>query len=664
MSTKLFKVLFLSLFLVVSNSCKKNTVTPDETETPAKATISADASDVKIMQAVLLTVANKKVEAEYYDAKLGTDSVKLVKVADDKLMFLVPEDMQAGSYSLFTPLAENILVFHVTQTQAIDHPDTYINDFVAEMNTLHAEILQQVDSLSKDTLINKSQMLNILKADQDSMNAAVSKFKSATAEEKKFAAMFIEANRAALDEIGKTLEDLRVPKKGQPVNGSHMKKGDCDDLEHFYKMRCLLRQFTFAIVKMSAPAILGGFTGSAVAFYYTGGTGTQGGAQAGAILGTLLFKSYVKKQLTIGVNKALEFGAVPFQMIEEKLADFSARQKSVMEFEDEKEKKVKFTLTMRNIDERVDATSKHDFIVDFIKAFKNLQKTWIDFYPDATTIVTLPGTKKQQIEPKKMEYMSVNVLNNPKVTGSLSGSPTDLKVTFKTDELTDQEFTFEINYSDGVYTNKATQEAVLKGKTFKLIDAKFQTIYILALFKYDVAETFYLSEDEKTPAQNIDYSKISIRNQVNSKVQITLTKNTSSFSIKMKHEETDDQFVFFDVYYGETKIQEVSAKAIKNDPCAGLTVTTSRSGKTITATATGGSGPYSYKLLNYFYTSPSFVSSNQIDLVYDGSYAVIVKDINGCMDTSDWACVDDVTITSMKTLQYDGTSTGRGLLEV
>lgn len=87
--------------------------------------------------------------------------------------------------------------------------------------------------------------------------------------------------------------------------------------------------------------------------------------------------------------------------------------------------------------------------------------------------------------------------------------------------------------------------------------------------------------------------------------------------------------------------------------CSSLNVSAIREGKTITATAAGGTAPYQY----YFYNNhagQSFSQNNTFDLVYNGEYGVIVKDANGCSDTAVY-CVDDVTNISLNLSPQDNT---------
>ncbi len=87
----------------------------------------------------------------------------------------------------------------------------------------------------------------------------------------------------------------------------------------------------------------------------------------------------------------------------------------------------------------------------------------------------------------------------------------------------------------------------------------------------------------------------------------------------------------------------VEFTAINNSLCNGtLEVSESRSGKTITASATGGTPPYQFKFVNG--PGQAFSSDATFDLISNGNYSVIVKDVNGCTDTV-VNCINDVAVS-------------------
>lgn len=71
-----------------------------------------------------------------------------------------------------------------------------------------------------------------------------------------------------------------------------------------------------------------------------------------------------------------------------------------------------------------------------------------------------------------------------------------------------------------------------------------------------------------------------------------------------------------------------------------LDLAVSRSGKTLTASATGGTPPYQYNF------NGTFSSNTVSDMVSDGRYSVVVEDANGCTDTVT-DCFSDVVINSI-----------------
>lgn len=88
-------------------------------------------------------------------------------------------------------------------------------------------------------------------------------------------------------------------------------------------------------------------------------------------------------------------------------------------------------------------------------------------------------------------------------------------------------------------------------------------------------------------------------------------------------------------------------------PCDGsLNVTESLNGKTVTASATGGTPPYQFSCYNRYSANGGFSSNNTFTLASDGEYYVYVKDAHGCMDTIK-GCVSDVIVNRFSVAYAD-----------
>lgn len=75
--------------------------------------------------------------------------------------------------------------------------------------------------------------------------------------------------------------------------------------------------------------------------------------------------------------------------------------------------------------------------------------------------------------------------------------------------------------------------------------------------------------------------------------------------------------------------------------CSTLQINLNQSGANITATASGGQTPYTFK-----FAGSSFSSSQSYPVTFDGKYEVIVKDANNCTDTA-YISICDVQLTNV-----------------
>lgn len=82
--------------------------------------------------------------------------------------------------------------------------------------------------------------------------------------------------------------------------------------------------------------------------------------------------------------------------------------------------------------------------------------------------------------------------------------------------------------------------------------------------------------------------------------------------------------------------------------CSSLQISLNKSGASLSATASGGQIPYTYKFAN-----TSFSGSQNYTVIADGKYEVIVKDTNSCTDTA-YISVCDVQLTNVAMVSNTG----------
>lgn len=170
-----------------------------------------------------------------------------------------------------------------------------------------------------------------------------------------------------------------------------------------------------------------------------------------------------------------------------------------------------------------------------------------------------------------------------------------------------------------------------------------------------VGESFHIKHVSATKTKNMyvngDYLTIEVIG--NNAVSVE-PSGTDQLIATFSTNATTDQSFSFKIQYDFDGIgngaNTYDATLIVNEA---LNVSAIREGKTITATATGGTAPYQYKFYN-LYAGQAFSQNNTFDLVYNGKYGVIVKDANGLTDTAEY-CVDDVTNITLNVVPSDNT---------
>jgi hypothetical protein len=166
----------------------------------------------------------------------------------------------------------------------------------------------------------------------------------------------------------------------------------------------------------------------------------------------------------------------------------------------------------------------------------------------------------------------------------------------------------------------------------------------------------------QTKTWNVQPTYLTIQNISNPNVTAEIINTGSHLKATFHTSETTEQLFNFDIAYQNPNVNTSntshSAKIII-DPCIGnLVAAQSLSGKHVTASATGGTAPYQYQFSNSF-GSQNFSALNTFDLVYNGEYAVVVKDANGCMDTTT-GCINDVVVTEVSVIAADSINTYPG----
>jgi hypothetical protein len=240
----------------------------------------------------------------------------------------------------------------------------------------------------------------------------------------------------------------------------------------------------------------------------------------------------------------------------------------------------------------------------------------------------------------------------------------DLAIT-STSQKSQSTYTFDKDHPYSLfikanYRNLNQQDVSSSSPTISAIVTnlnKFEELWnkVLTLVPDDfVGNSFHIKHVSATKTKNMyvngDYLTIEVigNNAVNVE-----PSGTDQLIATFSTNATTDQPFSFKIQYDFDGISNgantYDATLIVNQA---LNVSAIREGKTIAATATGGTAPYQYKFFNK--TVQAFSQNNTFDLVYNGNYGVIVQDANGLTDTAEY-CVDDVTNITLNVVPSDNT---------
>jgi hypothetical protein len=172
---------------------------------------------------------------------------------------------------------------------------------------------------------------------------------------------------------------------------------------------------------------------------------------------------------------------------------------------------------------------------------------------NASQELTLPGNR-----------LSISGVSNSKIDVTYTQDKDFLLVKASSQTLTaETPFTFTVRFTDptfGIQLEKQV-DAILKPKVYFLLDDASVWLVPPTKFNSGIKRRFYISEDMTTIAPGIDYSRITyIDKSTQTKVQISLTKNASSFELMLTHPEATTEYSTIEIYYDGKLAQTIAAE--------------------------------------------------------------------------------------------------------
>ena len=423
----------LSLFFI--NSCGgDDNVDPivTEEEEENKVTITTEKVDLKDVEIGIITVDNFTLNQQTYNAKFGDLDIILAKNNSTELSFLVPPNIDSGTYNLAIDFSSNSLGFKVTKTTLSETPEKVISNFVGDYALEISETI---------ALFDQGNVPPELLSVKDNIDKAITDLNNLPENDKIIAAKFIENNSTDLNALEAELAQQDLTYSGKLIN----KK--CDN------PRCYLAYGAKVIIAAGLVSI-----GAAASTTLGAIAATLGAVVVGvdAIVSLIRGKrSILISKVKVVINEALtiyiplqEVKEIIYNTIDGTVSNFSKSQANKIENETAITFKIK--PTFRTLD-AADESSTDTVIKTFVDAYLSIKDFWNQNF--ASNLGSLPNFNdlEQQKFSTDLSYFSLDITDNSEnVTKSeITGTVEEFSVTFTNETDLEQDFTFDVIYNDG-----------------------------------------------------------------------------------------------------------------------------------------------------------------------------------------------------------------------
>ncbi len=436
MNRNLLFLLVIGLFgSLILSSCSKSKTTDEEVIT-TDFSLKAPDSAVKPMQIVKVSVVNKPLTNETYKGKVNTTEIIYQKISPTELLFIVP-DLGPGTYNLKCVI-EGKTISTDLQIQAsalIDDAEMYVGYYVSDAMSNYVEVLQ-IDSLSEPPA-------DMLKA-KEAMEKAELDFRTLSDKDKMKVAMFLQNNQKLIDDV-------------EAAYANYIADNSTENMDIFEKCLTLIVAGT-ALIQASSigVGVVSALIVTEIAFRIFTGNASPVFRKVKSALTTVFNITYwpqnylaeatfdeTNRQFSNFLNNKTKGGSLPEINFGEQIS-------------------FKIKPWFRSINSN-DVHSPEVTISNLVNAYNTLSSMWTNYF--STTFGALPGfvNKVEQKFGTDISDFSVHVTSNPEnVTAEIiSGTSKYFVVEFVSNSMTDQNFTFEISYSEKGVVSKTSINAIL-----------------------------------------------------------------------------------------------------------------------------------------------------------------------------------------------------------
>ncbi|KOY51796.1 Ig-like domain-containing protein [Polaribacter dokdonensis] len=418
---------YLALFfLIFLNGCGSSS--DDEILDPIDeviAKITSNKLNLNDTEIATIIVSDFTLDQELYNATFGNFDIVLKKKANNKLNFLVPPNMESGSYQLEVDFSSNSLEFNVTKTILQDTPENTIVSFAGSFET---------DIENTIALFSQGNIPPQLLSAKDDIQKAISELNSLGDEDKIIAAKFIKNNSLEINELESLLsqQDILYSPKSQ-------------------SKLCNTPQCYFAY---GAKVFI------AVTLLEAGGTIAVIGA---IIVGVDAIVSLIRGKQSILVSKAKKVAEEALNITlfwRDKLLDvvFDKANNSIFnksknqndnEIENKTEVTFKIKPSKRTLDAE-DANSSEDFVNDFVAAYLSLKNFWNENFANSLGAFPDFNDNEEQTFADELSQFSIAIATNSDnvEVSDISGNVEEFSATFTNKTDLKQDFSLDVIFAE------------------------------------------------------------------------------------------------------------------------------------------------------------------------------------------------------------------------
>lgn len=446
------KVIIILLTVFVFGCSKEDS--SDNQPSINKAIISTEKNNLKDAEIAFINVDNLTLVKDSYNSNLGEISLKLFKVNDSTLTFVVPTNIDSGKYELSTDFSNNSLQFDISTEELSSSSTEIMSNFIGNYEE---DIDNTIEQFGNN---NVPQELLTAKA---KIQQAASDFENLSEQDKIVAAKFIQNNSEGFKEFENELDEMlnndnSTSKKNNRFNKSNL---NCNTGCIFAQGVKILG--SAALIKLSAPVgvIAGLVIGIDVGLSYLTGK-----------------RSYLLSKLKLALGKAFNIAYfaqnnladVTFEKTDEFVSDLTNFKKSSSErvkFQNETPISIKIKPYYRTLNIE-DKEHPNGNISTFVSLYSKFKTIWDNKLASKFGQLPTFNDNEEQKFADELSQFTIQISDNSEnvSVSDITGTVEDFKVTFTNNTDTEQNFSFDIIFNDDGIIAKKSIEAILSIKIY------------------------------------------------------------------------------------------------------------------------------------------------------------------------------------------------------